>query len=113
MGKYKEAIECFSRALEIDPENAEAWYNKGNTLYNMEKYKEAIECYDKVIKIDPVDTTAWYNKALIYSLLKDRKNTLQSLDQLVKLNKKYEQIVMKDKNFANLWDDDDFKRIVS
>jgi len=30
---YKEAIECFDKALEIDPQYTDAWYNKGVILY--------------------------------------------------------------------------------
>ena len=32
LGKYDEAILCYDITLEIDSENAKAWYNKGNAL---------------------------------------------------------------------------------
>ena len=51
--KYEEAIECYDRALSIDPNNADAWYWKGSTLRDMGKHSEAIECYDKALEIDP------------------------------------------------------------
>ena len=28
-GKYQELIECCDRAIKIDPNNINAWYNKG------------------------------------------------------------------------------------
>ena len=52
-GKYNEAIMCYDKAIEIDPEFVYAWYNKGLALYYTGKYKEAIKCYDKAIKLDP------------------------------------------------------------
>lgn len=51
-----------SKALEIDPNDADAWNNKGNALYNLGNYNEAIECYDRALKIDPKNADARYNK---------------------------------------------------
>ena len=48
--KYAEAIECYDKALEINPQNADAYYNKGLSLSTIEKYAEAIECMIKPLK---------------------------------------------------------------
>lgn len=61
-GKYSEAIECFDKAIAIDPKYAPAWGNKGSVLLVQEKYSEAIECYDKAIALDPNYALAWYFK---------------------------------------------------
>jgi len=67
LGQYEEAIECYDKALEIDPGyeltinnrnialNAlkEEWNSKGEALYERERYDEAIECYNKALEIDP------------------------------------------------------------
>jgi tetratricopeptide (TPR) repeat protein len=50
---YTKASECFDKALEIDPDNYSAWYNKGICFQNMGKTQEAIRCYDESIKINP------------------------------------------------------------
>ncbi len=42
-GKYDEAIKTFDKAIELNPEDADAWYNKGLVLYHQGKYDEAIE----------------------------------------------------------------------
>ncbi|MFZ1314980.1 tetratricopeptide repeat protein [Methanothrix sp.] len=39
--------------MRLDPEYANAWYNKGSALDNMGKYDEAIRAYDEAIRIDP------------------------------------------------------------
>ena len=33
--KYEKSIECYDKALEIDPKNATAWNNKGLALDNL------------------------------------------------------------------------------
>ena len=45
--------------MEIDPNNANAWYNKGLALDNLGNRQEAIEYYDKAIGIDPKYVMAW------------------------------------------------------
>jgi tetratricopeptide (TPR) repeat protein len=53
LGNYEEAIKCYDKAIEIEPNNAEAWNNKGIVLGRLSKYEEAIACYDKAIEIEP------------------------------------------------------------
>ena len=33
LGRYEEAVRCFDRVLELDPRNAEVWYNNGVSLH--------------------------------------------------------------------------------
>ena len=47
LGRYEEAIECYDKAIELDPDYADAWKHKGDALYELGRYEEAIECYDK------------------------------------------------------------------
>ena len=54
-GKFAEAIECYDKALAIDPQNSNVLSNKGLSLHNQGKFAEAIECYDKALTIDPHD----------------------------------------------------------
>ena len=63
-GKYDEAIACYDKAIEIEPDNPVVWNNKGLALNSLGKYEQAIACYDKVIGIDPKDADAWNNKGL-------------------------------------------------
>ena len=53
LGSYKEAIECFDKAIEIDPDDVEIWCDKGDLLKKLEKYQEALKCYNRALKIDP------------------------------------------------------------
>lgn len=73
---YYDAIECYEKAIEINPKYAEAWYNKGNAFMNLRRiekninrYNDAIQCFDQAIQIDPHYANAWNIKGIaLYGL---------------------------------------------
>ena len=85
-GKHKEAIKCYDKAIEMDPKNARAWYNKGEVLSsttsarglfinNQDRY-DAIDCFKKVIELDPRNAAkAWVNIAKVLAGLNIKKNS--------------------------------------
>lgn len=72
--RYDEAVECYDKAIEINPKDAFAWYNKGNALANLAMHEKAIACFDKALELDPNYTNAWNNKGVsLDNLRKYRK----------------------------------------
>jgi tetratricopeptide (TPR) repeat protein len=66
-GQYDKAIECYDKAIDIEPYNAEVWYNKGCALEEIKKNNEAMRCYDNAMNIEPQYPNAWYAKGkLLY-----------------------------------------------
>jgi tetratricopeptide (TPR) repeat protein len=57
--QFEKAIECYDKALEIDPEFSEAWFAKGVALHNMQRYNEAIECYDSALALNSQNAAIW------------------------------------------------------
>src|SRR4030067_398651 len=51
-GDSKEAIECFDKALKINPGDKEVWADKGDALLSTQQPEEAMVCYDQVLQID-------------------------------------------------------------
>ena len=51
LGRKDEAISAYDKALEIQPDDAEAWNNKGNALSDLGRKGEAISAYDKALEI--------------------------------------------------------------
>ena len=52
-GKLSDAIACYDRAIELNPNLSATWNNKGYALSRLGKHKEAIECFDKALTISP------------------------------------------------------------
>ena len=61
-GKLDEAIQAYDKAIDINPQYAEAWNGKGLVFEVQGKYDEAVNEYDKAIDIDPQFIFAWNNK---------------------------------------------------
>jgi len=53
LGKYKEAITYFDKALAIDPKYKDALSGKGQALYKLGNYSGAITYLDKALAIPP------------------------------------------------------------
>ena len=46
-GNYIDAIICYKRALETNPESYKAWYNMGMTYNRMNNKKDGRSCFEK------------------------------------------------------------------
>ncbi len=84
--RYNEAIDCYDKAIRINPEFAYAWHNKGTALDNLGNYNEAITCYDKVIGINPEDAYAWINKGTALYNLGRYKEAIKCYDGAIRIN---------------------------
>jgi len=85
-GKYDEAIECFDKAIQINPKYAEAWYNKGTALDFLGKHNKAIECFKKALSIDPDYADAWHNKGIALGKLGKYNEAIECFDKAIKIN---------------------------
>jgi len=50
---YPQAIEAFNRALKLDPEDAQARFNLGLAMLDLDRRAEARKYYGELLKIDP------------------------------------------------------------
>jgi predicted amidohydrolase len=90
LGKYEEAIKCYDKAIEIEPNYEDAWYNKGVALGELGKYEEAIKCYDKAIEIEPNYEDAWYNKGWNLGKLGKYEEAIKCYDKAIEIKPNYE-----------------------
>ncbi|CAD8214738.1 unnamed protein product [Paramecium octaurelia] len=86
LNKYEEAIECYDKAISINPKYDLAWYNKGLALFYLNKKEEAIECYDKAISINPKYDSAWSNKGNSLFNLNKNEEANECCHQAISIN---------------------------
>ena len=80
--QYKEALDKFQQAIDLNQEFIQAWVYKGICLEKLERYQEAIQCYEKALEINNV-ADLWYNKAATYCKMKRYSDALQCLNQVI------------------------------
>lgn len=60
-GKYNEAINVYKKALDLEPDNVDAFIKIGLSYRHLEEYDRAIDYYDRVLDIEPDNKTAINN----------------------------------------------------
>ena len=65
-GNFENAIINFTKAIELKPDYAEAYYNRGNAYVKLQQYGKAIYDFNKAIELKQDDAQAYYNRGLVY-----------------------------------------------
>ena len=69
-GNLAMAIEDFSKAIEIKPDDIMAYNNRGSAYAQQGEYIQAISDFTKAIGINSNDPVAYHNRAVAYYCLK-------------------------------------------
>jgi len=78
-------IETCTQNIRINPNYAEAYYNRGIAYQNLGEKQGAIGDYTEAIRINPSYADAYYNRGLIYADLGDKKGGVEDLREAAKL----------------------------
>ena len=68
-GRSEEAVDSYRKALILEKDFPNAWYNLGVALYSLERYEEALEAYGQAISCRGSFAEAKYNRALTLVML--------------------------------------------
>ena len=63
------AINYYTKAIELDPEDSDAYTNRGILFKNQERYEEAKKDDDKAIELNPDSAENYYNRAILLEKL--------------------------------------------
>jgi len=86
---YYGAIKDYSRAIRLNPDYTNAYFNRGIANYNLKDYKGAIEDYNIVIEFKPDFASAFNNRGLAKANLKDYKGAIEDYSRAIELNPDY------------------------
>ncbi len=86
LNKSDEALKAYDKAIEINPQNTDAWNNKGDALSKQNKYDEALKAFDKAIEIDSQNTDAWNNKGDALSKQNKYDEAKKAFDKAIEID---------------------------
>lgn len=87
-GKHEEAIPWFSKAVEINPNYAEAYFDRGFSYHSLNRLQEALSDYSRAIKIDSSFSMPYANRGNIYTEFKKYDLALKDYDTAIHLSPK-------------------------
>ena len=73
-GLYPQAIAILQRAVQLDPENANAHFALGHAYFDVKQYREAIESLKMAVALDPKDVEARDRLGLARAMLWEQDN---------------------------------------
>lgn len=86
LDQIDEAIEDYSRAIELSPNNTAAYNNRGVAYQKKGKLDLAIKDYNKTIKLDPDDANAYCNRGNVYREKGEFNRAIDDTNTAINLN---------------------------
>jgi tetratricopeptide (TPR) repeat protein len=88
---YDKAIKAFDEAIKLNPNYAEAWYEKGIVLRVGHEQDEAIKAFDEAIKLNPNYAEAWFEKGVVLydKYVGKYDEAIKAFDKAIELNPNY------------------------
>jgi len=89
LGYTDEELECYNRAIDLNPELAMSYNNRGNAYAKKGEYDMAIRDYNKAIDLNPELAKAYANCGLAYANKGEYDMAIRDYDRAIKLNTEF------------------------
>ena len=86
--RWHEALNAYNKAIDLNPNDASAYNNRGLAYDNLDKDDQAIADYDKAIDLNPEYGDAFNNLAKTYGRRGYYKQAILFYDRVIRLNPK-------------------------
>ncbi len=87
---YQQAISDYSRAININPNFAEAYNNRGNANVMTKNFQQATQDYQNALRLNRVDARIYNNLGSVYYMLKDYNSAVREYTNSINLNPNFE-----------------------
>jgi len=84
-GNPQAAVRTLTQAINYNPDNPEAYHQRGNAYYDLEQYQNAIEDYTQAIQLNPNYTNAYFNRGLARYDAQDLSGAIADYSKVIEL----------------------------
>ena len=85
LGQYVAAISDFDKAIQLEPDAANAYINRGIAKAELGRYSAAIRDFDKAIQLKPEDADAYSNRGVAKRKLSQYFAAIKDYDKAIQL----------------------------
>jgi tetratricopeptide (TPR) repeat protein len=83
---FKAAIKDYDKAINLDNNLTDAFFNRGTCLLALKDFKSAMKDFDKTIELDPTFVKAYYSRASVNVSQEKYIESLPDLDKAIELD---------------------------
>lgn len=85
-GDVARAVELANLAVKEHPENAGAWFFRGQVRVALRQYDRAVTDFDKTLKLDKVHLFAWHERGAAHFRLGRFQQAIRDWDEVIRLD---------------------------
>ena len=86
---YNGALNLFNEAIELNPNNSEAWRGRGTAYLGLKQHEQAILDLNKSIELNLQFSATYYNRGIAYKELKQYERAILDFNKAIELNSQY------------------------
>jgi tetratricopeptide (TPR) repeat protein len=91
IGQFQEAknklvSSTYDKTIEVNPDSADAYYERGDAYAEVGKYGQAIDDYSKAIELAPGHALAYFNRAYAYGEIGEYDKAIADYSKAIELN---------------------------
>ncbi|MDD5530210.1 MAG: tetratricopeptide repeat protein [bacterium] len=89
--QYNLALTAFTKAIELNPNYADAFYNRGVIYGKKGELEKAIKNFDKAISINPNFADAFYGRGNVYGDKRELEKAIQDYDKAITIKPNFSE----------------------
>ena len=94
-GDLQSASDFYSKSIQFNPNNVDAYFNRGAVRFELNLFNDAISDFSKVIYFSPRNEIAFFKRGETYFQLKDYYSAIDDLTKVIFFNSESEDAYFK------------------
>jgi tetratricopeptide (TPR) repeat protein len=84
-GRFRRALAFFNRAIEDEPDSADAYFGRGLVYHQLEQVQQAIADLDTAIELDPGHPYAHFQRGFVYHQLEEYEQAVADFTRAIEI----------------------------